>query len=61
MKIAIIGSGKVGSALGTGWANAGHDIVFGSRQPKSDKAQALVKSIGEKACADTIAEACANL
>ncbi len=59
MKIAIIGTGKVGSALGTGWANAGHDIVFGSRQPKSDKAQALVKSIGEKACADTIAEACA--
>ncbi len=59
MKIAIIGSGKVGSALGTSWANAGHDIVFGSREPKSDKVQDLVKSIGEKACADTIANAAA--
>ncbi len=59
MKIAIIGTGKVGSALGAGWANAGHDIVFGSREPKGAKAQALVKSIGEKACADTIPEASA--
>jgi predicted dinucleotide-binding enzyme len=29
MKIASIGAGNVGSALGRGWAAAGHEIVFG--------------------------------
>lgn len=59
MKIAIIGTGKVGGTLGRAWVNAGHDLVFGSRDPQSQKAQELVKSIGEKACADTIAAAAA--
>jgi pyrroline-5-carboxylate reductase len=31
MKIAVIGAGKVGSALGSGWAKAGHTIIFGVR------------------------------
>ena len=31
MKLAIIGAGNVGGALGTAWAqNAGHDIIFGA-------------------------------
>ncbi len=59
MKIAIIGTGRVGGTLGKAWAIAGHDLVFGSRDPQSQKAQELVKSIGEKACADTIAAAAA--
>ena len=33
MRIAIIGAGKVGMALGHGWAREGHDIVFGVRNP----------------------------
>jgi hypothetical protein len=33
MRIAIIGAGKVGMALGHGWARDGHDIVFGVRNP----------------------------
>src|SRR5438067_1093264 len=33
MKIAIIGSGNVGSALGSGWAKRGHEVVFGGRSP----------------------------
>jgi len=31
MKIAVVGTGKVGDALGTRWRAAGHDVVFGSR------------------------------
>ena len=31
MKIAILGTGQVGIALGTAFATAGHDVVFGSR------------------------------
>jgi predicted dinucleotide-binding enzyme len=34
MKIALIGSGKMGKALGGKWAMAGHDIVFGVREPE---------------------------
>jgi len=33
MRIAIIGAGKVGMALGHGWARDGHDVVFGVRNP----------------------------
>lgn len=37
MKIAIIGSGNVGTALGKGWLAAGHEVVFGVRNPSSAK------------------------
>lgn len=37
MKIAIIGSGNVGSALGTAWAKAGHQVTFGSRNPSKER------------------------
>lgn len=33
MRIAVIGTGKVGSAVGQAWARAGHDVTFGSRHP----------------------------
>lgn len=33
MKIAVIGTGRVGRAVGGGLAAAGHDVVFGSRGP----------------------------
>jgi 8-hydroxy-5-deazaflavin:NADPH oxidoreductase len=33
MRMAIIGAGNVGKALGTGWAAKGHEIVFGVRDP----------------------------
>lgn len=41
MKIAVIGAGNVGAALGTRWAAAGYDVVFGVREPQSEKARAL--------------------
>lgn len=57
MKIAILGSGNVGSALAQNWRAAGHDIVFGVRNPNSPKSQkavenlpgAALKNIGEAA------------
>ena len=33
MKIAILGTGNVGSALGTGFTAAGHEVVYGARTP----------------------------
>lgn len=49
MKIAIIGAGNVGGALGTGWAKAGHDIVFGVRDVNKPALQALCTQIGATA------------
>ena len=34
MRIGIIGSGMMGSTLGTLWAQAGHDVFFSSRHPE---------------------------
>lgn len=33
MKIAVIGAGHVGQALGAGWAAKGHEVVYGVRDP----------------------------
>ena len=41
-RIAILGTGRVGSALGEGWAARGHRIVFGSREPDSGRVQELL-------------------
>jgi 8-hydroxy-5-deazaflavin:NADPH oxidoreductase len=60
MKLAIIGAGDVGGTLGTAWARkGGHEIFFGVTNPRSDKTQALLKSIGGAARAGTAAEAAA--
>lgn len=42
MKIAIIGAGKVGGALASGWARAGHSVILGVRNPGDNEVQALV-------------------
>lgn len=42
MKIAIIGAGGVGTALGKGWAARGHQVRYGARNVRSDKVQAAL-------------------
>jgi len=43
VKIAILGTGSVGSALGTRWSKAGHSVTFGSRRPDSEKVLELLE------------------
>jgi 8-hydroxy-5-deazaflavin:NADPH oxidoreductase len=59
MKLAIIGAGNVGGALGANWAQKGHDVFFGVRDLKAEKTQVLLKKIGGKARAGSAAEAAA--
>ena len=54
MKIAIIGTGSVGRALGITWAQKGHAVVWGSRDPHSVKAQGLLAEAGENASASSV-------
>jgi predicted dinucleotide-binding enzyme len=37
MKIAIIGTGNVGTALGSNWKKSNHEIIYGSRNPQDEK------------------------
>jgi len=60
MKIAIIGAGNVGGALGKGWAAKGHSVYFGVPEPQSEKTLALLKSIGANARAGNVQDAAAN-
>jgi 8-hydroxy-5-deazaflavin:NADPH oxidoreductase len=57
MRIAVIGTGNVGSTLGRGWVKAGHEVIFGSRQPQSQKVQGMLKELGPHACAEVAGEA----
>ena len=59
-RIAIIGTGDVGSALGPEFAALGHEIVYGSRDPSRDTVTALVERTGNGASADTPANAARN-
>jgi predicted dinucleotide-binding enzyme len=38
MRIAVIGTGKIGGTIGRAWSRAGHVVTFGSRHPASDDA-----------------------
>lgn len=44
MKIAIIGTGNVGGALATKWANKGHQIVLGVRNIEEFKGKELLNN-----------------
>lgn len=37
MRIAVVGAGKVGTALGGRWIEAGHEVVYGVRDPADPK------------------------
>jgi predicted dinucleotide-binding enzyme len=60
MKIAIVGAGNVGGALGKGWSGRGHQVSFGVRHPKADKSRALAGETGGKAAVVEVAQAVLN-
>lgn len=57
MKIGVVGSGDVGRVLGSGLAALGHDVKLGTRDPRSEKAQAWVGKSGTHATSGTFEEA----
>jgi 8-hydroxy-5-deazaflavin:NADPH oxidoreductase len=59
MKIAILGTGDVGQALGHGFLRLGHEVKMGSRQAGGEKAQAWVAKMGKGASEGSFAEAAA--
>ncbi len=57
--IAVIGTGSVGGALGPEFAALGHDVIYGSRSPDSDKVKVLVERTGHGARATRPVDAAA--
>lgn len=55
MKIAIIGKGNVGGALGAGWRRAGHQVIYGVRQPGDHPDELLVDEAAASADAVVLA------
>lgn len=55
--VAILGTGRVGGALGAQFAAHGHVVTYGSREPESDKVRALVAKTGHGAKAASAADA----
>jgi predicted dinucleotide-binding enzyme len=55
MRIGIIGSGNIGSTVGTLWVKAGHQVLFSSRHP--EELRKLADSLGPLARAGTVREA----
>lgn len=56
-RIGVVGSGKVGSAIGRSWIKSGHEVMFSSRNLDHDKK--LASELGAKARAGSPAEATA--
>jgi predicted dinucleotide-binding enzyme len=51
VKIAIVGSGRIGAGLGRAWARAGHVVTFAVRQPADPKHADLLRETGATASA----------
>ena len=55
--VAVIGTGDMGDSLGPRFAELGYRVVYGSRNPDSDKVKALLVKTGGNASATTQMEA----
>src|SRR5665213_162185 len=55
LKIGIIGSGHIGSTIGTLWVKAGHPVMFSSRHP--EELAPLVQELGTLAKSGAVADA----
>jgi predicted dinucleotide-binding enzyme len=57
MRIAVLGTGMVGQAIGTKLVELGHEVKMGSRTSSNEKALAWAQKLGSRASAATFAEA----
>ena len=60
MKVAIIGVGNVGDALGRSWSAKGHAVTFGVRDVANPKIKPLLEATGGRAKATSVRDAVAG-
>src|SRR5579864_2742838 len=59
MKIALLGAGRVGAALGTAWTKRSHEVFFGVRDPDAADMKETLAACQGRARAGTPAQAVA--
>ncbi|HEY6051451.1 MAG TPA: NAD(P)-binding domain-containing protein, partial [Thermoanaerobaculia bacterium] len=59
MKLGVLGTGTVGTALGSGFVKAGHEVRMGSRKAGNEKGNAWAAAAGRGASTGTFADAAA--
>jgi predicted dinucleotide-binding enzyme len=59
MKIAVLGTGTVGTTIGSKLIALGHEVKMGSRTADNEKARAWVDAAGDRASQGTFADAAA--
>ena len=59
MKVGVLGTGRVGKAIGTKLAGLGHDVMMGSRSADNPEATAWARGQGGTAAHGTFADAAA--
>lgn len=59
MKIALLGGGQVGGALGVAWSRHGHDVYFGVLDPEAADMKETLAACGARARAGVPANAAA--
>jgi predicted dinucleotide-binding enzyme len=47
--VAVIGTGRMGAAIGGRFAELGYGVIYGSREPTSERVQAVVEATGRGA------------
>lgn len=57
MRIGVLGTGSVGSTLGTALTGLGHEVTMGSRSTPHDRADAWAASVGPLASTGSFADA----
>jgi len=60
MRITLVGAGNVGGSLGRAWAAAGHQVIFGVRDPAAKKAALKLATPYLMAAVDTVQGAIAQ-
>ena len=57
--VAVIGTGRMGGAIGPRFAETGHTVIYGTRDPSSENITALLETTGQTASAKSQNEAIA--
>jgi len=60
MSVGVIGSGQVGQALARAFADRGHEVMLGSRDPGKEEVATWLAGTGEGIAAGTFAEAASH-
>jgi predicted dinucleotide-binding enzyme len=60
MKIAVIGAGRVGRALGLNWARKSHEVTFGVRHTSADEVDKVRQNLGSNVAVASVEIAVAH-